>query len=108
MIWAIITLQKEGFHYWKDAPEPVAFLRNKHRHIFHITVYVEQKPGVDRDLEYINFKHFLETLKIVNDERDSCEAMATDLKELVEDYFGNKRRVKVQVMEDNENGALVE
>lgn len=108
MIWAIIKLQKEGLHYWKDAPTEVAFLRNKHRHLFHIVVYIQQNQSVDRDVEYIQFKHFLETLKIINDERDSCEAIATNLKELIEDYFNNTRKVKVEVTEDNENGALVE
>lgn len=107
MIWAIITLQKEGYHYWKDAPKPVAFLRKKHRHIFHITVWVEQMHN-ERDVEYIMFKHWLEKNVPKFDGPMSCETMATIIKQKVENHFNDRRRVKVQVTEDGENGASVE
>ena len=108
MIWAVIKLQKEGFHFWKDAPEETKFLRNKHRHIFHITVYIEQKQNKDRDVEYIDFKNWLkENIPTINGPQ-SCETIASHIKKLVETHFNNSRKVKVQVMEDNENGALIE
>jgi len=107
MIWAVIKLQKEGFHYWKDAPEKVAFLRNKHRHTFHITVWVEQQHD-ERDVEYIMFKHWLEENIPNFDGPQSCESMAIIIKVKCENYFNNTRKIKVQVMEDDENGALIE
>ena len=107
MIWAVIKLQKEGYHYWKDAPEETNFLRNRHRHIFHITVSVEQNHN-SRDVEYIAFKNWLEGVIPVIDGPQSCETIASHIKKLVETHFNNSRKVKVQVMEDNENGALVE
>jgi len=107
MIWAVITFTKIGFHYWKDAPEETKFLRNKHRHIFHITVYVEQMHN-SRDVEYFAFKNWLEQNLPVIDGPQSCETIASHIKKLVETHFNNSRKVKVQVLEDNENGALVE
>ena len=107
MIWAVVKVQKEGFHFWKDAPEKTKFLRNKHRHIFHITVYIEQMHN-ERDVEYIDFKKWLEqNIPVINGPQ-SCETIASHIKKLVEVKFRNSRKVKVQVMEDNENGVLIE
>lgn len=107
MIWAIITLQKSGYHFWKEAPETVGFLKFKHRHVFHIKVYVEQRHNA-RDVEYISFKEWLKQNLPVIDGPQSCEDIAFHIKKLVETHFNNNRKVKVQVMEDNENGALIE
>lgn len=108
MIWAIIRLQKEGFHYWKDALDSVSFLRNRHRHLFHITVFIQQKPAIDREVEYILTKHWLIANIPDIDGPESCETIATNIKERVEQYFTKLRKVKVEVSEDGENGALVE
>lgn len=107
MIWAIVTIQKEGFHYWEDAPKEVAFLRNKHRHIFSITVYIQQQHN-ERDVEFFILKHWLEKNILPIDGPESCETIATRIKKQVEYFFINKRKIKVQVMEDGENGALIE
>jgi len=107
MIWAIVKLQVEGFHFWENAPKEVRFLSNKHRHIFYITVYIEQQHN-ERDVEYIMFKHWLKENLPVIDGPQSCEIIASYIKKLVEVKFNNNRKVKVQVMEDGENGALIE
>lgn len=50
------TLQIDGTHYWKDCPiEEVSFLRNNHRHMFHIKAYKEVFHD-DRDVEFIWLK----------------------------------------------------
>jgi len=41
-IWAKITTQFEGIHKYPNAPDEMAFLRFDHRHIFHVTVWIEQ------------------------------------------------------------------
>lgn len=40
----------EGFHRWERAPEPVAFLRDRHRHVFKIRCRFEVDDG-DREIE---------------------------------------------------------
>lgn len=109
MIWAIVRTTFERLHWYGAAPEPVQFLRAEHRHLFHATAHVEQKHD-DRDVEYFLLKKELEriidsTIPLVSP--FSCEMMAGLIKtELERTYPG--RKVKVEVSEDGENGALVE
>ena len=106
MIWAKVTLRKEGFHYWKNAYEEVDFLKNKHRHVFQIVVMVEQRHN-ERDIEYIMFKHLLEKSISEINGPESCETIATNIMELVQKVYPG-RRVRVEVTEDGENGAIVD
>jgi hypothetical protein len=101
----------EGQHYWSDAPDAVKFLRNPHRHIFH----VEGVAGVthdDRDVEFIMFGHQLKNWihatfsparydsNILDLGFSSCEQIAR----LLLERFG---LVSCSVFEDGENGATV-
>ena len=108
--FAEVNTRFTGEHKWPDAPDEVAFLRNYHRHEFHVRVTVEQMHN-DRDVEYIMLKRAL------NDFLDewpqklgskSCEMMA---EEILEDFllseYGNDRRYTVEVLEDGENGGGV-
>lgn len=110
MIWAIVKVQREGFHCWPGATNGVSFLKNVHRHMFHVEARVEQRH-TDRDVEYIGFKHRLDklvadTMRELGDSK-SCERIAETVRDLIMvDYPG--RHVKVYVMEDNENGAMVD
>jgi len=107
---AKITTRFEGYHCWAQAPEMVSFLRNKHRHIFHVTVLIEQEHD-DRDIEYIMTKWDLDNLikKMKTDLKTyvegtaSCEMMA----EYIYDNITIGRNVEVEVLEDGENGAIV-
>ena len=103
-----IRLQVEGVHRWAKCPhEDVKFLRDFHRHIFHIECE-KQVFHDDRDVESIRFKR--EVTKYLVDKYDdgeclkfndmSCEMIA---KELVSKYD----LIKCSVFEDNENGATV-
>src|SRR5882672_2854906 len=50
----------EGIHCWPACPfEEVSYLRDPHRHIFHITAYKEVCHD-DRDVEFIMLKHGIE------------------------------------------------
>ena len=101
-IW--VTTQFEGFHKYSDAPEEVSFLKNKHRHIFHVKVWIEVGHN-DRDIEFFIFKKQVETLlQNSNLNNSSCEMIA--------DYVHNKislaypnRKMKIEVSEDGENGC---
>ena len=103
-----IRLQVEGVHRWAKCPhEDVKFLRDFHRHIFHVECE-KQVFHDDRDVEFIRFKR--EVAKYLTDKYDdgeclkfndmSCEMIA---KELVSKYD----LIKCSVFEDNENGATV-
>ena len=98
----IISSQFVGFHSWIDAPEEVAFLRNVHRHLFHIRVgYVVTHR--DRQLEFFMEKDKLERELIwISKLNRSCEGYA--------DHILNSNQLAewAEVFEDGENGARVE
>lgn len=112
-VW--VTLQVEGTHSWPKCPfEEVAFLRDTHRHIFHIKAYKEV-THTDRDVEFIMLKreildylHFeytqchdgAETRTVHTFGPKSCEMIAT---ELIEEF----ELSRCSVSEDLENGAIV-
>ena len=62
----------------------------------------------NRDIEYIDLKRALKA-KFADGQMDhkSCEMMAKDICLFVAKRHG-KREIKVQVLEDGENGALYE
>lgn len=103
------NFQFEWFHRWKDAPEEVKFLRDLHRHMFHVRVEVPVTHS-DRQIEFILFKRDLmgqiENMKEDLSTRSSCEMIAEWFINYVEVKFGVDK-VTVEVSEDGENGAVV-
>lgn len=123
------TLQVEGTHNWPGCPyDEVAYLRDMHRHVFHIKAYKEVFHD-DRDQEFIMLKHGIHRYLVgkywggwttqhwkdpISDESSgqqggqglctfgamSCEMIA---RELIE-HFGLS---KCEVNEDGENGAVL-
>jgi len=115
MIW--VTFRKEGIHmYPAAATDPklktgdeydVSFLATPHRHIFHFQVYIEVFHD-DRDIEFIQFKRWLEKLYQGTLELDfkSCEMIAEDLHAVITDRYPN-REIWIEVSEDGENGCFI-
>ena len=121
-IW--VTFRKEGIHrYPAAATDPllctageydVSFLANPHRHIFHFRVSIDVWHS-DRDIEFIQFKRWLENLYSSNNNNqgsileldwNSCEMIADDLYiQIAGRYPG--RAVWIEVAEDGENGCLI-
>jgi len=112
-IW--ITWQREGIHKYPAAlTDPtladVQFLGYPHRHIFHFRVWIDVFHN-DRDLEFIQFKRWCESLyssdnSVLSLDHKSCEMMADDLYiQIAQRYPG--RVVHIEVAEDGENGALI-
>ena len=116
MIW--ITFRKEGIHmYPAAATDPklktgdeydVSFLGTPHRHIFHFKVWIQVFHD-DRDIEFIQFKRWLEglynkgTLQL---NYKSCEMISEDLHaEITARYPG--REIWIEVSEDGENGSFI-
>jgi len=103
MIW--ITTSFEGFHKYPNAPKEVEFLKNKHRHIFYIKVWIEVFHN-DRDIEFILFKRFVDTIiKDSNFDFESCEMISDDLYTLINEKYPN-REIWIEVSEDKENGSF--
>lgn len=106
----VVKLQLEAVHLWRDCNLPeVDYLKNLHRHTFFIRIEKEVNHN-DRDIEIIIFKRgvidYLNTMyydkkyDCLNFDSMSCEMIA----ELIYDRF---KCSMVEVLEDNENGAMV-
>ena len=117
-IW--VTFRKEGIHkYPAAATDPalatgdeydVSFLASPHRHIFHFRVWIDVFHN-DRDVEFIQFKRWLEKLYSSNQgilslDYKSCEMIADDLYLQIAARYPD-RAVWIEVAEDGENGALI-
>jgi len=114
-IW--VTFQKEGVHLYpaaKDDPklatggtDDVSFLGYAHRHIFHFNVGIQVFHD-DRDIEFIQFKRWLERLysdgTLTLDYR-SCEMVSDELAKLINAKYP-KRSIEIEVSEDGENGSI--
>lgn len=97
----------EGLHSYPDAPLSVEFLRNEHRHIFHVKVYIEVRHN-NRDVEFILFKRFLDNIiKELNKPLGSCEMISDQLYQKISRFYPG-RKVIIDVSEDNENGSYIE
>ena len=108
----------EGLHFWKDAPEKVAFLRNLHRHLFRVEVTVPVTHS-DRDIEFFILKNFIDTfihlkykayhpdmMFLKNLGSVSCEMIANDIKMAAAAEF-NVNECSVVVQEDEESSGQV-
>jgi len=121
-IW--VTFQKEGIHcYPAAATDPklntageydVSFLASPHRHIFHFRVSIDVFHN-DRDIEFIQFKRWLENLysnngivsnPVLELDWKSCEMIADDLYLQIADRYPD-RNVVIEVSEDGENGCSI-
>ena len=116
MIW--VTFQKEGIHMYPAAlTDPklktgdeydVSFLGTPHRHIFHFNVAIQVFHN-DRDIEFIQFKRWLENLYsqgtlVLN--FNSCEMISDELYEQIASRYPG-RDIEISVSEDAENGATI-
>ena len=113
-----VKFQKEGIHcYPAAATDPklatgdqydVSFLSSPHRHIFHFRVDISVNHA-DRDIEFIQFKRWLENLYIQGTLQlnyKSCEMIADDLYAQITSTYSN-RDVIIEVSEDGENGCRI-
>ena len=117
MIW--VTFRKEGVHKYPAAlTDPnlatgdefdVSFLGHPHRHIFHFKVGIQVFHN-DRDIEFIQFKRWLEKLYNVGTlelDYKSCEMIADDIYMQIATRYPD-RKVTIEVAEDGENGTIIE
>jgi hypothetical protein len=107
----IVKLQYEALHNWPGVVEMlpgwpwIHMLKDKHRHIFHITLE-KQVTHSDRDVEIILFKQAVtKKLEAMFGRPGDLGAMSCEMlaEHLLKEYDCNS----VEVLEDNENGAKV-
>jgi 6-pyruvoyl-tetrahydropterin synthase len=114
----VVRTQFTALHHWPDCPyDEVAFLKNLHRHVFHVELKCEVKHD-DRQLEFFMVKKQLdEALSVTYHNQNlqalSCEMMAKSIAAYMEEKLNPTpdfdRLVKfVSVFEDGENGAEIE
>ncbi len=118
MIW--VTFRKEGIHKYPAAlTDPnlatgdeydVSFLGHPHRHIFHFRVWLSVTHN-DRDVEFIQFKRWLEKLysgdqSVLSLDYKSCEMMSDDLHAQIHAKYPD-REVWIEISEDGENGSFI-
>jgi hypothetical protein len=109
-----VKFQKEGIHKYPAAlTDPnladVAFLGNPHRHMFFFQVDIQVFHN-DRDIEFIQFKRWLESLYsegTLQLDYKSCEMLSDELAHAINVKYP-KRDIKISIMEDNENGSISE
>lgn len=104
------TLQVEGVHRWLECPiEEVSYLRDYHRHIFHVKASVNVTHD-DRFVEFIELKHKIQAYlrsrywnqewQLLHFGDRSCEMIA---RELISEFHLSE----CEVSEDGENGAVL-
>lgn len=113
-----IRTQFEGLHHWPDAPDDVAFLRNLHRHLFHVEVVIAVNHH-DRETEFFQAKSLIDMALcdigkryhsecVFSRYRDlgamSCEMIAVWIMETLALHM---EICRVTVREDDENSATV-
>jgi hypothetical protein len=114
-----VTFQKEGYHCFPEAATNPAFatgdtydvshLAHKHMHYFFFKVWVEVNHS-NRDIEFIQFRRWLESLYSSNAlelNNKSCEMICEDLYAEISNRYPNQE-VRIDVSEDNINGAYLE
>lgn len=106
----VINLSIDGIHQWKDCSiKEVDFLTNPHRHLFKIRIE-KRVTHNDRELEIIQFKHNVLTylkLKYFDEDKQSHIFGNMSCEDIAEDLYNVFDADLVEVLEDNENGAII-
>jgi len=112
-----VTFQKEGIHCYPVASidaalatgdeYDVSFLGTPHRHIFHFNVAIQVFHN-DRDIEFIQFKRWLENLYrgTLELNHKSCEMISDDLYLAIANRYPD-RDIHITISEDGENGSTI-
>lgn len=103
--------QYVGFHKYEDAPDEVAFLRHRHRHVFKWEATIQVFHD-DRELEFFMVKDLIENeilkFTLLQDNLGSCEMQAEKMLMGLLHEYGTLRYYQITVSEDGENDGTVE
>lgn len=99
------TVLFEAIHNWPSCPfEEVSYLRDPHRHVFHIKAY-KLVYHDDRDVEFIMLKHQVE--QYLKDKYPTGKLGATSCEMLARELTEKFDLCQCEVSEDGENGAIM-
>jgi hypothetical protein len=114
-----VQFQKEGYHCFPEAAvDPqfktddeydVSHLAHRHMHYFYVKVWLSVSHS-NRQVEFIQFRRWLESLYATNAlelNNKSCEMIAEDLYDVIATRYPD-REIRIDVSEDNINGAYLE
>lgn len=108
----IVQHRAPGFHYYPGAQgTEVAFLANRHRHLF-LFVVGWKVDGLDRDIEFFIAQKWLREAYPADGHgidfgAKSCEMIAKEIAEKLQ-FKGHPAPSFVEVWEDEENGGRVD
>lgn len=110
---------KEGYHCYPEAKHDpklatgdfmdVSHLGERHFHYFYFKVWVEVNHS-NRDIEFIQLRRRLESLfreGAMEVNNKSCEMLADEMLELLKSWYPGCA-IKIDISEENINGALLE
>lgn len=104
------TLQIPGIHNWNNCPfEEVAYLRDDHRHMFHIKAH-KIVTHTDRDVEFIMLKNRIQNFLVEKYYRiaeQMCYFGAMSCEMIAHELCSEFDLCMCEVNEDGENGAIV-
>lgn len=110
MITVISSLQVAGIHHWPDCPlYDVSYLRDLHRHVFHIKV--EKLVDYSREVEIIMLKQDVEKYLMNhygNEDKTICNFGSMSCENIAEELMGRFNLISCEVLEDGENGARID
>lgn len=106
-IW--VTHSFIGYHQWSEAPKEVDFLKDNHRHRFHVRLSIQVNTD-DRDIEFFMLQRQLKKFcdKVFEEKHNlgSCEMIGKKILNHFMDFYPD-RSIMVDVSEDGENGSQV-
>ena len=105
MIFVLTKNDVEGFHFWKEAPEIVSFLRDKHRHIFNIYCKFEVSHE-EREIEIIMQQWEIEDY-LKSKYGNPCEFGGMSCESIAREILEAFNAYEVKVLEDGAGGAIV-
>lgn len=113
--YVVAQTEFEAIHCWPGCPFPeVDYLRNPHRHIFHIKV-TKQVFDNDREVEIIMLKHqvrqalqsFGKSRPGLDQDSKYFDLGSTSCEDLAEMLINQLDLHSCEVLEDRENGAYL-
>lgn len=95
----------QGFHNYPDAPNFCRYLRNRHRHIFHIECKFEVEHN-NREIEFNEMQNQIETF-LKKQFGEICEFGAMSCEDIAETILLKFGCNEVKVLEDNYGGSKI-
>jgi len=94
-------------HAYPHALEKVSFLRNQHRHVFHVQTCIEVHHG-NREIEFFDLQDKVQSILDMFKEDNNgsvfnCEDITLNVSHTLDTLYHGTRKMNIEVSEDNEN-----